>query len=313
VSDVNIRKLGIFHDFFKDVKLTLTHPDGTEIVLVESKCGNSSGNFVFGFDDSAPNAFLCPPGNTGVAYKPANPLSVLNGKPAQGLWKMTVTDNVPGSGGSFQAFEVEVCASVSANPPFIVNNNPLLIPGGTNAAIPDVLLKADDLDDTPGTIRFVLLSVPKYGHLELNWLGALKPGATFTQQDINSGALRYFHYGSGQQDDFTFIVEDGKGGMFGTPKFIIRPQGVATSEPNALEFSLSPSPATELLTVRFAEALQTEVRGSILTLDGRAIDTFVVPTGTQAKQMQVASLPAGLYFIQLTDGVQQFNAKFVKQ
>jgi subtilisin-like proprotein convertase family protein len=313
VSDVNIRKLSIFHEFFKDVKLTLTHPDGTSIVMVEGKCGNSSGNFIFGFDDAAPNAFLCPPGNSGIAYKPLNPLSALNGKPAQGLWKMQVTDNTPGSGGAFQAFEVEVCAAAAANPPVIVNNNPLLIPGGTNAEIPSSLLKAEDPDDPTGSIRFVLMTVPKYGQLELNWLGALKVGSTFTQHDINSGFLRYFHFGSGQQDDFTFIVEDGRGGLVGVPKFIIKPQGVAAFEPNTLEFSISPSPAVDLLTLRFAESIETEVRASILAIDGREMSSFVIPTGAQAKQIQVSTLPAGLYFIQLTNGVQQYNAKFVKE
>jgi subtilisin-like proprotein convertase family protein len=312
VSDVNVKKVGLFHDLFKDLKFTLTHPDGTTIILAESKCGNSSGNWIFGFDDSAPNTLLCPPGNAGTAYRPQNPLSLLNGKPAQGTWKMDVFDSSPGGGGAFNAFEVEVCAAAIAKPPFIVNNNVLQVQGGANAVISDNLLKADDTDNTPAQIKFILLSNTQYGHLEINGGGPLKVGATFTQADINAGALRYFHYGSGKSDQFSFVITDDNGGLFGTPVFKIQPQNVATQEPEALSFRLAPNPVDDLLTIRLDEAISNDAQATIYSVEGRLVQQVKLTAGTQTKQIDVTTLNAGLYFIQVTDGLTRYNAKFVK-
>jgi subtilisin-like proprotein convertase family protein len=313
VSDVNVRKVGIFHDFFKDLKISLVHPDGSKALMMESKCGNASGNFVFGFDDVAPSAFLCPPGNLGTAYKPTELLSAFNGKDAQGNWKLEVVDNTPGGGGTLQAFEVEVCASVVANPPVIVTNNMMQIQGGSNALITQDLLKATDSDDAPEKVIFTLLSIPQYGHITWNGFGPMPVGNTFTMQDILDGTIRYYHYGSGQLDRFRFIVADPRGGLDGAEDFVIQPLNVATAEPIALQFNVLPNPAGAQITLRFAAPVSQQVQVDVLTTDGRQMMTSIISAGTEAKQMDVSALTSGLYFVRLTDGAHQQYAKFVKE
>ncbi len=314
VSDVNVKKVGIFHDFFKDLTFSLIHPDGTTVLLSANKCGNSSGNFIFGFDDAAPNTLLCPPGNVGTAYRPENPLAALNGKDAQGIWKLEVKDGAPGGGGGLQAFEIEVCGALTVNAPVIVNNNILQVQGGANALITDALLKAEDPDDGPANLRFVLISGTKYGVLDKDAV-TLGPGATFTQQDINDGKLRYFHHGwSGLTDAFKFIVEDGRGGMVGVAEFQIQPLNVSTDDlSDFVEFKLMPVPVQQLLTIQLGSSVDQDLTAQILSIDGRLVSSSRIGAGTTSAQLQVGHLSSGMYFLRLTDGVRQSVGKFVKE
>ncbi|MBP6827632.1 MAG: proprotein convertase P-domain-containing protein, partial [Saprospiraceae bacterium] len=100
ISDINIRQIKGYHEFFKDLEAHLISPQGTDVLLFKEKCGNFNGFFNFGMDDDAPGAFPCPPANNAQFYRPQNPLSPFYGHNNAGPWTLRIKDNVIGGGGS---------------------------------------------------------------------------------------------------------------------------------------------------------------------------------------------------------------------
>jgi subtilisin-like proprotein convertase family protein len=89
-----VKKIQGSHTFFKDLEVRLIGPSGTNVLLWKDKCA-SNVSFNVGMDDSAAaGPFGCPPPNTGVAFKPAEPLSAFNGQSSAGVWTLRVKDNV---------------------------------------------------------------------------------------------------------------------------------------------------------------------------------------------------------------------------
>ena len=71
------------------------------------------------------------------------------------------------------------------------------------------LLQTLDADQSAEELLYSIESTPLYGQVELDGL-ALTTGATFTQQDVDTGRVAYRHMGtSSERDRFTFTVSDG--------------------------------------------------------------------------------------------------------
>jgi len=102
-----VESLSVFtdigHTFNGDLSIVLTHPNGTEVVLLEFNTNIFLGG-TFGFSvvftDQADQtlANLDNAGPRGI-YLPAEPLSVLIGEPMAGEWTLTVTDNLDADDG----------------------------------------------------------------------------------------------------------------------------------------------------------------------------------------------------------------------
>ncbi|WP_176503914.1 VCBS domain-containing protein, partial [Cobetia sp. 5-11-6-3] len=89
------------------------------------------------------------------------------------------------------------------------NNNVLTVGEGASGDITASLLQAVDSDNTTRQSTFVIDELPVNGILTLNGK-ALREGSSFTQDDIDSGALSYEHDGGETRtDSFTFTVSDG--------------------------------------------------------------------------------------------------------
>ncbi|MDH2421976.1 VCBS domain-containing protein, partial [Cobetia litoralis] len=88
-------------------------------------------------------------------------------------------------------------------------NNVLTLGEGESAVIDNSLLQAVDSDNTTRQSTFVITSLPENGTLTVNGK-VLRVGSSFTQADIDSGALSYEHDGGEiHTDAFTFTVSDG--------------------------------------------------------------------------------------------------------
>ena len=298
VSDVNITRIQGFHQFFRDLDMRLVSPMGTEVLLFEEKCGSFNGSFNFGFDDTSPSAFACPPSNNGTSFMPAEPLSAFIGQNANGNWTLKVRDNVISSGGGIQAFDLEICSSTALNPPTLVNNNALQVAPGSNALITTDLLKTEDPNNTDAELTYTLMTVPQHGHLEVNWTGALQAGAQFSQADLNNGAIRYFDYGGiAGSDEFCFSVTDGEGGLV-KDCFAIQQFPLSADELiRDLRFRLAPNPATESVRLTFGEALTSDTRVRLFDGSGRLLRSQVLGSGQSTMLLQVASLPSGMYTV----------------
>ncbi|MCO7233574.1 MULTISPECIES: VCBS domain-containing protein, partial [unclassified Cobetia] len=88
-------------------------------------------------------------------------------------------------------------------------NDVLTLGEGETAVIDNSLLQAVDSDNTTRQSTFVIKSLPENGTLTVNGK-VLRVGSSFTQADIDSGALSYEHDGGEiHSDAFTFTVSDG--------------------------------------------------------------------------------------------------------
>lgn len=297
VSDVNVKQVRGNHQFLSDLEVTLVAPSGATVQLFKSKCPGFNGSFNMGFDDSAISSFSCPPPNNGNTAKPSQLLSSLNGINSGGNWTLRVKDNVVSSGGQLTGFEIELCSSASLNPPFIVNNNPLVVNSGTNAVIGSSLLLADDSDNVPADLTYTLVSLPVNGHLEREWTGPMKAGDQFTQAQLDAGQIRYFDYGFANADAFRFVVADPDGG-FETGVYNVQVNGLSTGDPRmANSFLLSPNPTTDMIRLQFSNPLGADTRAVMFNSTGQLIRTWILPQGLENTSFNLPALPEGWYVL----------------
>jgi subtilisin-like proprotein convertase family protein len=302
ISDVNIKQIQGYHDAFGDLEAHLISPFGSDVILFKKKCGFSSSSFNFGLDDDAPTAFACPPPNNGGVKRPQNPLSVLNGQNSAGVWTLKVKDLNEGGGGSLDGFQIEFCATVALQPPVLINNNILYLTSGMNKGITPDLLQTDDPNNTHDQLIYTLVTVPKSGDLQKNYGGALKPGAQFTQADIDNGAIRYFDYGGpGVVDGFRFVVTDNEGGFIATPTFVISTVVVATQEPTdfSSHISLFPNPTRDGVWVALDRQAVADTRLTVFDASGRLVQTAVLPAGSDRLHLSTAGFSGGLYAVRM--------------
>lgn len=301
-GDVNIDQLKGYHEYFGELDARLISPQGTEVILFKNKCGNYNGYFNMGFDDDAPGAFPCPPANNAQFYEAQNPLSPFYGQSNVGTWTLRIKDNTVTGGGTIEIFKLEFCTAASVTPPYLVNNNPLVIQTGLNDVITPALLLVEDPNNTHAQLTFTLVTVPKYGDLLMDGVGNLKPGDHFTQADLDANKLHFYDYGiNAGPDGFRFTVSDGENGYLGTPKFIIQPQGVGTGEPDlrSIRFSLFPNPADHYFWLLLDAAAGSETRVSVYNTAGQLVKIAAIPAGTERLQIQVNDLPKGVYAVRL--------------
>ena len=301
IKSMEVHQIKGYHEFFKDLDVHLISPQGTDVTLWTARCGNFNGFFNFRLNDEAPGGFLCPPPNNGTAYKPQNPLSAFTGQNSTGTWTLHINDTQYGGGGTFEAFQLEFCSEVTLSPPYLVNNNAMLVDPGANKAITPDLLLVEDANNTHSQLEYTLLTIPQHGHLERNWGGALQPGAHFTQADLDNGAIRYFDYGGHTPDGFYFMVTDGDSGYFGTPKFHIQNFALSAGEPlaPAFDFRLFPNPANDAVWIALKQPAPEPARVAVYNMAGQLMTESRLPSGADRLQVPVGALPRGLYLVQV--------------
>jgi subtilisin-like proprotein convertase family protein len=303
LSDINVKQVQGYHEFFAHLDVRVISPTGTEVLLFSAACGTYNGLFNLGFDDAAVAAFSCPPPNNGNRFRPQSALSKFNGQNPQGEWTLRVKDNLSGSGGQLQKFELEVCSSASLNPPILVNNNTLFIPPGTNAPVGADLLLVQDANNGPDELTFTLMSLPAFGRLEK--IGAaMVLGSRFTQTDLNTGNIRFFDYGNSPgTDEFRFSVTDNEGGLI-TGVFVIQPEMVSTSTVSSIPgFLIAPNPSTGMVQVIFQTPLAHPSHIKVFGMDGRPTWNQSVSEGTSSIWMDLSAAASGLYLVMLETGV----------
>jgi len=298
ISSVSVKKVQGYHDFFGDLEVRLVRPTGGNVLLFKSRCSSFAGNFNIAFDDLANTTFNCPPPQNNAVSKPAESLSAFNGQDAAGEWILRVKDNAASSGGQLTGFQLELCSGVSLSGPFIVNNNTLQLPSGSNAAITTGLLKTDDANNTADQLTYTLITVPAYGILQKNWAGAMKAGDQFTQTELDNGAIRYFDYGfNTSTDDFRFAVTDDEGGL-ASGSFTIQTLVSGTKDlQQKIAFDLAPNPADESVRISFGEALHSDTQVSIFNSAGQLLRSQTLGNGGVTLVVQVSDLPQGVYSV----------------
>ncbi|MBK8427157.1 MAG: proprotein convertase P-domain-containing protein [Lewinellaceae bacterium] len=314
ISSVSVKKVQGYHDFFGDLEVRLVRPTGGNVLLFKSRCSSFAGNFNIAFDNLANTTFACPPPQNNAVSKPAESLTAFNGQDAAGEWILRVKDNAPSSGGQLTGFQLELCSGVSLSGPFIVNNNTLQLPSGSNAAITTGLLKTEDANNSADQLTYTLITVPAFGILQKNGGGAMKAGDQFTQTELDNGAIRYFDYGfNTSTDDFRFAVTDGEGGL-ASGSFTIQALVSGTKDlQQKIAFDLAPNPAEETVRISFGEALNTDTHINLFNTAGQLLRSQTLSSGNVTLVMQVSDLPQGVYTVLVSNSKATGARKLVVQ
>ncbi len=300
INDLNVTKLKGAHDWVEHIDAHLISPDGVEVLLFSDICGAST-IFNLGLDDQAPSDIQCP-ATTGQTFKPQGNLSDFNNEPATGTWILRVTvNNTDGTGGVIEEWMLELCSNSSANAPFLVTNDVLPLPPGANRAVTNDFLLSEDDDNGPDELTYTVVTAPQHGTLYFQTT-PVEVGMTFRQSSINAGNVSYTHDGGPEvTDGFTFAVEDGEGGWFGTPRFEIEidPDVVISTKDldNRYAFDLFPNPAQNLLNLKFGNPLNEEIEVSISNVQGQILQQQMSENFTDLLQVNTSKLSNGIYFI----------------
>lgn len=311
INDLNVSAIKADHARTVDLVVSLIAPSGKTSLLWSKKCNQMNINL--GLDDQSPNFFSCPI-NNGRVLRPEVPLSAFNGESMNGTWKLKVEDTAPGSGGSLKEFDLEICSNISLDQPFLVNNKTLEIYPGNKLPITDVLLLANDNNNTASELTFTLVAAPLEGTLTFNGV-EIAAGAKFTQSDINGGALRYGAIsGSNGTDKFSFVVEDGEGGWIALTDFNIkRDESFPNSSEDlilASEVFVNPNPTRDLVQIVLTDMTIGFNNYQILDLAGRTI--VAGKLAGEVSYLSLDNITSGIYFLRLTNGKQIITKRVVK-
>jgi subtilisin-like proprotein convertase family protein len=115
ITNVKVR-LRLDHTYDSDLVIDLIHPDGTMVNLASyegsgenygSGATNCTGKFAE-FDDAAATFIWENDSPFDTTFRPEEPLSILNGKSAQGTWTLRIADMAGGDSGTLYCAQLEI-------------------------------------------------------------------------------------------------------------------------------------------------------------------------------------------------------------
>jgi len=164
VTDVNVR-VRLNHTFDGDLVISLVHPDGTVVPLATNR-GGAGANYGTGandcsgtptaFDDSAATAISAGVAPFAGTFRPESPLSALNGKPSDGVWKLRVADTAALDTGTIGCVSLQISRSSFLCCPFL-GGTPIIV------AVPPAILTAESCspaNGAPDPDEMVTMSFP---------------------------------------------------------------------------------------------------------------------------------------------------------
>jgi hypothetical protein len=155
-----------------------------------------------------------------------------------------------GGGGLIDTVRIVFDITPVNDAPYFANKLDLAVAEGGSKTISNTTLEVKDNDNKPSELVCTIVSDVIHGQVRKSGV-ALDAGATFTQQDIDSGRIDYQHDKSNTtRDSISFTVSDGNGGTISQTWLIIRvgsvddppvviDQGVSTNEDTPLTITLS--------------------------------------------------------------------------
>lgn len=306
LADVNVTLLEIDHERNKDLEVALISPAGTVVTLFENIC--LQRDVRCGFDDSSPTPVQCPL-NSGLTYAPQELLASFNGESPTGTWTLQVNDNNPGNGGEVENFLLELCSNTTVDGPYLVNNNPLLLPPDETWNLYSNYLRIDDNNNSWEEITITLTRIPEFGQLKFDGTTMLV-GDTFTQAELNQGSVSYSSpEGVLGTTQFSFTASDGEGGFLGITDFLIDVDSNHPSSVNELpqeKVNVYPNPASEIINLEFQD-LDGVKTIQLYDFTGALIRTK--NTQENKVSLQVQDLPSGHYYLNIDHSDGSINRK----
>ena len=301
VNDLNVPNLRVRYTEINDVRVNLVAPDGTQQRLMSRRCGGTSTLDV-GFDDEAGRAFTCDAVNSGEIIRPQNPLDTFAGAQVGGTWSLQVEVVEPsGTGGEFEAFEIEFCADVVSLPPALTVNEVEVPTGGFQFLARD-FLDATDPDNDAGDLRYYLVDPPERGRVTLGD-STLAAGAYFTQAQASGSRVRYVHDGAvAERDSMTVVLTDNAGNATDPVRVPIDiGDAFATAlrdaaAPARVTLAVAPNPTAGATTLRWGGP---NAGGRVRVVDARGsvVWEVAIAAGLEELALDLSALPSGVYTV----------------
>ncbi len=207
--------------------------------------------------------------------------------------------------------------------PVIINNNGIsTFPQSvTYYVIDNSLLSATDTEDTPLGIpvTYVLGASPTQGKLLKNNT-TLAVGNTFTQNDINSLAIKFVpnDFSAEITDSFQFVARDKDGGQTTTQTFNIKISNSFGGDITVLPY---PNPSSEVFYVKIDLPSTSKIEFEVFDAAGKQIKNvnvqrdFYIPSGgvnNNDYQISLKNEARGIYFLRIKIGNKNFTRRLVK-
>ena len=194
------------HTTVVDLVIGLQHPDGTEVVLFNHRSGNTNdlGTGTCGVNDSKvlfSDAASQPIADIGFphvgSFRPEDPLAGFYGKPANGNWRLRLSDEYSNDVGTLRCWTITTVTRGVSGSCTVYNIGPsatnVSVSTQSGVAVNGALLGADGDGDA---ITFVRTGNPANG--------------TVTAFNASSGAFTYApNAGFSGTDSFTYVANDG--------------------------------------------------------------------------------------------------------
>ena len=315
ISDVNVKKLNINHDNFRDLIVSLRSPMDTSAILVSRQCPRRM-TLDASFDDEAPNFFSCITG-TDLQYKSQDSLSRFKKTSPRGQWTLRVEDAETGNGGRINTFILEVCGDIPVENPDLRIAKALEVTHLQSKIISNEVVKATDKAATSKDLLYTLVTRPILGSLTLNDQ-PLQLGSKFSQEDIDAGKIKYINtlpgiLPQGQQvrDSAGLVVQNGVSGFDGIKylPILINSMSVSTQEVYKDALNIYPNPSYSLINVRLPEGFNQSSRLKIVQMDGK---TVMEQAYSENESIDVSMLKSGIYQVELYDGKKIAKGKIIK-
>ncbi|MEZ4828168.1 MAG: M12 family metallo-peptidase [Bacteroidia bacterium] len=231
----------------------------------------------------------------GNSFAPGSPLSPFTVY----YWRVTAT-NVCGAGtpSEIRAFQTTGSGTAPVNPAF-GTNLPLSVLKWKNELITPVFLSVSDGVSTASNLTYTMVSTPVHGAIQKSGL-VVGVGSVFTQEDINTGKIRYQHGGdNATADQFSFTVKNASNGFLGTPVFniIITQTTSLSGEIPGLAVRVFPNPADAQVEVKLEGDVPSFLEINLVNVSGQKL--FRQSGRISGLKLDVSVFPAGIYFLQI--------------
>lgn len=315
ISDVNVKKLNINHDNFRDLVVSLKSPKDTTAILVSRQCPRRM-TLDASFDDEAPNFFSCITGSD-LQFKSQDSLSRFKKTSPQGQWTLKVEDTETGNGGRINNFVLEVCGDIPVENPDLKILKSLEVVHLQNKTVSGDIIKSTDKNAGPKDLIYTLVSKPVLGNITLAEKN-LEVGNKFSQEDIDAGRLKYVNtlpatLGIGQvlKDSLGVVVQNNANGFDGIKYLPVSIMGMTTNTIEIEKESLviTPNPTSYTIQIDLPEGFGNKSRIRIFQLSGVVV---LEKEYYENELIDMSTLQNGTYVIEVIDGFKKAIGKVLK-
>lgn len=297
ITDLDVVNLAGTHTWINDVTITLQSPSGTERTLFDQICDDED-NFAINFNDEATNAYSsipCPPIGNGT-YKPNETLAGFDGENPDGTWTLHITDHVPDDNGVLNSWGLNLCI-LAASPPA-----PVELQSFTANLVTDAThlewITATERDNRGFHIERSVgnaFDFKTIGWIPGNGTTTERHHYQFDDRNLRSGQLHYYRLRQEDHDGRTELSD----------------VEVVSVGQNAGLLHTFPNPVSKWLNIQLPPSLEADVlQISVWDTEGRSVLNGTLKPGSP---LNVETLPAGVYWVQVVAEEEVWRGKLVKK